>query len=57
MKVTLVLFLIVFSSIQSHPMIDKLIKSNKYNSKKDTLIIIGNLLFDRGYEPHLSLVY
>ena len=51
MKVTLVLFLIVFSSIQSHPMIDKLIKSNKYNSKKDTLIIIGNLLFDRGYEP------
>jgi len=51
MKFTLVLFLIVFSSIQSHPMIDKLIKSNKYNIKKDTLIIIGNLLFDRGYEP------
>ena len=51
MKFTLVLFLIVFSSIQSHPMIDKLIKSNKYNIKKETLIIIGNLLFDRGYEP------
>ena len=51
MKFTLVLFLIIFSSIQSHPMIDKLINSGKYNSKRDTLRIIGNLLFDEGYEP------
>ena len=51
MKFTLVLFLIIFSSIQSHPMIDKLINSGKYNSKKDTLRIIGNLLFNEGYEP------
>ena len=57
MKVTLLLFLIVFSSIQSHPMIDKLIKSNKYNSKKDTLIIIGNLFLIEAMNPHLSLVY
>ena len=51
MKFTLVLFLIVFSSIQSHPMIDKLIESGKYDTKKRPLKIIGNLLFDNGYEP------
>ena len=50
MKFTLVLFLIIFSSIQSHPMIDKLIQKGHYNTKKDTMIIIGNLLFDQGYE-------
>ena len=51
MKFTLVLFLNVFSSIQSHPMIDKLIESGKYDTKKRPLKIIGNLLFDNSSEP------
>ena len=30
-------------------MIDKLVRSSTYSSKRDTLKIIGNLLFDKGY--------
>jgi len=51
MKFSLVLLLITFTFISNHQMIDKLINKGHYNTKKDTLRIIGNLLFDNGYEP------
>ena len=44
------LLLVLISLVTSNPMIDKLIQSSKYSSKKATLKIIGNLLFDNGYE-------
>ena len=49
MKNFILILLIALTFISSNTMIDKLVKS-KYSSKKDTLKIIGNLLFDKGYE-------
>jgi len=50
MKNSILLLLICLTFISSNTMIDKLIKSSKYAAKKTTLEIIGNLLFDKGYE-------
>ena len=49
MKISLVLLLITFTFISSHAMIDKLINNGSYNNKKETIRIIGNLLFSNGY--------
>jgi len=49
MKISLVLLLITFTFISSHAMIDKLISNGSYNNKKETIRIIGNLLFSNGY--------
>ena len=48
MKALLILVLITL--VTSNAMIDKLVSNSKYSSKKSTLKIIGNLLFDHGYE-------
>ena len=48
MKALLILVLITL--VTSNTMIDKLVSNSKYSSKKATLKIIGNLLFDNGYE-------
>ena len=49
-SLSLVLLLIASTFISSHNMIDKLIANGSYNSKSNTLKIIGNLLFSKGYE-------
>ena len=49
MKLSLVLLLITFTFISSNAMIDKLIRNGSYNNKRDTIKIIGNLLFNNGY--------
>ena len=46
---TLLFLITLFALATSNAMIDKLVKSSTYASKKDTLKIIGNLLFDKGY--------
>ena len=46
---TLLLLITLFALATSNAMIDKLVKSSTYSSKKETLKIIGNLLFDKGY--------
>ena len=51
MKLSFVLLLITFTFISNHEMIEKLIKKGAYKSKEGTIKIIGNLLFDKGYEP------
>ena len=49
MKLSLVVLLIAFTFISSNAMIDKLIRNGSYNNKRDTIKIIGNLLFNNGY--------
>ena len=51
MKIFILFLFITFIFISNHPMIDKLISQSDYRSKKNTLEIIGNLLFSNNYEP------
>ena len=52
MKLSLFLTLLIISltTIFSNPLISKIANHAKYSSKRDTLLIIGNLLVERGYE-------
>ena len=51
MKLFSVFLLITFFFVLSNPMIDKLFIQQVYRQKKNTLEIIGNLLFNYSYEP------
>ena len=51
MKIFILIVFITFIFISNHPMIDKLVNKSDYRNKKDTLKIIGNLLFLNDYEP------
>ena len=50
MKIFILIVFITFIFISNHPMIDKLVNKSDYRNK-DTLKIIGNLLFSNNYEP------
>ena len=51
---SIILLIFVISSIDAalHPMMQKLKASSQFSGKKDTLVIIGNLLLET-YEPTL----